>query len=146
LFELGTQKTDARVTLAGVPITSGWTAATPVSVILRHLEPPPLLPLGPKHPGAPRTPWPGQKFPAASVLLALPVVSGDRFVPRLTGRLPTKLSLGGPGGQSRVRPVELVVVHIPPACGPRLQVPWPGLLGEPVAEHCGHGCAMLPDR
>src|SRR5262249_3176133 len=46
LFELGTQTTDARVTLAGVPIAS-FPAATPVSVMLRQ------VPL-PKHPGAPR--------------------------------------------------------------------------------------------
>src|SRR5262245_45288576 len=127
LRELGTQKTDPRVTLAGVPIASG-PAAVPVSVMLRQVA-------LPKHPGAPRTPWPVQKFPAALLLLELPVVSGDR----LTARLPTNPSLGAPGGQSRVSPCELVVVQASPARGPRSHVPVPGLAGVPVAEHCGHG-------
>src|SRR5262245_47621903 len=49
-----------------------------------------------------------------------------------------------PVGQSRVTPVELVVVQAIPARGPRSQVPVPGLLGVPVAEHRGHGWARLP--
>jgi hypothetical protein len=51
-----------------------------------------------------------------------------------------------PVGQSRVTPVELVVVQAIPARGPRSQVPIPGWLGEPVAEHLGHGWVWLAVR
>src|SRR5262249_17971618 len=51
-----------------------------------------------------------------------------------------------PVGRSRVTPVELVVVQAIPARGPRSQVPVPGLLGVPVAEHFGHGWVELPVR
>jgi len=39
-----------------------------------------------------------------------------------------------------------VVVQAMPAGGPRSQVPVPGLLGVPVAEHLGQGWARLPVR
>ena len=51
-----------------------------------------------------------------------------------------------PVGQSRVSPVELVVVQVRVARGPRSQVPVPGLLGVPVAEHFGQGWVALPVR
>jgi hypothetical protein len=38
------------------------------------------------------------------------------------------------------------VVQARPARGPRSQVPVPGLLGLPAAEHFGQGCAALPVR
>src|SRR5215470_1145142 len=78
-------------------------------------------------------------------MLEVPVVSGLVMLPRTTLMLPKEASVDPPGGQSRVRPVELVVVHGWPTFAPLLQVPWPGLLGVPVAEHWGHGFVMLPD-
>ena len=67
------QNTEASVADAGAPLLMA-PAATPFSVIVRHAELPkqpnwcPFVLL-----------WPGQKFPAGSVLLAVPVVSGERF-------------------------------------------------------------------
>src|SRR5262249_44920338 len=142
------QNTEASVALAGVPVVTA-PAATPVSLIVRHA-------VLPKQPNA--CPfvllWPGQKFPVELVLLAVLVESGER----LMGTAPTcepSMQAPPPGvqgcvasvppvGQSRVTPVELVVVQASPARGPRSQVPVPGLLGVPVAEHRGHGWARLP--
>ncbi len=81
--------------------------------------------------------------PPASDLLDVPVVSGDRF----TGIAPSgALPSVPPGAQSRLKPCEFVDVHAPPAFAPRSHVPWPGLAGDPVAEHCGHGCVAFPVR
>src|SRR5262249_57710505 len=78
-------------------------------------------------------------------MLEVPVVSGLVMLPRTTLMLPKEASVDPPGGQSRVRPVELVVVQFMPTRAPLLQVPWPGLLGVPEAEHWGHGFVRLPD-
>src|SRR5215468_1838698 len=78
-------------------------------------------------------------------MLEVPVVSGLVLLPRITLMLPKEASVDPPGGQSRVRPVELVVVQFMPTRAPLLQVPWPGLLGVPVAEHWGHGFVTLPE-
>lgn len=151
---------DASVALVGIPLESG-PAGTPFSVMVRHAG-------LPKQPSC-DAPWPGQKRPPGSVSLTVPVVSGDRvtlIVPMclpsqqspppivhgqlLGAQLPGLPGQGVPGdptppvGQSRVYPVELVVVQGSPARGPRSQVPVPGLLGEPVAEQRGQGCARLP--
>lgn len=58
LVVAGTQNTDASFTLAGVPIVSA-PAGAPVSVIVRHAEPPPPAPLGPKQPENPEMPFGG---------------------------------------------------------------------------------------
>jgi len=124
-------------------------------------------------PKQPACAWLVQKMPPALLALAPVVPSGERvtaigptcepsqqlpppFVqgqasaaqPPLPG--PPGQGVAGlptpPVGQSRVTPVELVVVQAIPARGPRSQVPVPGLLGVPVAEHFGHGWARLPVR
>src|SRR5262249_50073054 len=85
-----------------------------------------------------------------------PVVSGERLM-GITPTCEPSMQVPPPGvhgcvasvppvGQSRVTPVELVVVQAIPARGPRSQVPVPGLLGVPLAEHRGHGWARLPVR
>ena len=89
-------------------------------------------------------------------MVAAPVVSGER----LTEIAPTcapSMQLPPPGvhgfdasappvGQSRVKPVELVVVQAIPVRGPRSQLPVPGLAGVPVAEHRGQGWPRFPVR
>src|SRR5262245_11947814 len=141
------QKTDARVASAGTPGVIG-PAGAPFSVIFRHVD-------LPKQPG--ETCAAPQNLPAASLgTVEEPVVSGERFTaigptceePGSTQRPPPGVH-GNPGptppvGQSRVMPVGLVVVHAKPARGPRSQVPVPGLLGVPVAEHFGQGWFRLP--
>ena len=79
--------------------------------------------------------------PPAFVLLEVDVWSGERstrIVPR------SKLPSLPPGVQSRVRPFEFVEVQAPPRLAPRSQVPVPGVLGVPLAEHRGQGCVPLP--
>jgi hypothetical protein len=157
------QNTEASVPLAGTPVVIGPDGA-PFSVIVRHAE----------LPKQPAPVWPVQKMPPGSVSVAVPVLRGVRFTligptwepsqqlppPTVHGQLSAAHPLGVPGppghgvateptppvGQSRVMPVELVVVHAMPARGPRSQVPVPGLLGVPVAEQRGHGWARLPVR
>src|SRR5262245_20235989 len=67
------QNTAASVAVAGVPAVMA-PAGAPFSVIVRQVS-------LPKHPNlCPLTLlWPGQKFPFGSVLLAVPVVSGERL-------------------------------------------------------------------
>src|SRR5262249_33096627 len=105
------------------------------------------------------TRWPGQKLPVALVAVAGPVTSGERLtlitptcVPSMQPSDPDTPAMHGcvasapPVMQSRVRPAEFVLVQARPARGPRSQVPWPGLLGVPLAEHFGQGCPTLPVR
>src|SRR5215831_1763912 len=156
------QNTEASVAGAGVPVVTA-PAGTPFSVMVRHA----VLPK------QPTVCWLVQNAPVAFVSLAVPVVSGVRLTeitptcepsqqlppPAVQGQAsaaqpplpgPPGHGVAGlptpPVGQSRVTPVELVVVQAIPARGPRSQVPVPGLLGEPVAEHFGHGWARLPVR
>src|SRR5262249_51017888 len=137
------QNTEASVALAGVPVGTA-PAATPFSVMVRQA-------------GLPKQPacgWLGQNRPVAFVALAALGVRGGRLMGSAPAREPsTQAPPAGvqgcvgsvpPVGQSRVTPVELVVVQAIPARGPRSQVPVPGLLGVPVAEHRGHGWARLP--
>jgi hypothetical protein len=103
----------------------------PVSVNERQL-------VLPKQPGVV---WPGQKRPDGFDLELVPVVTGLRFavtVPR------SMLPSVPPGAQFFESPCEFVVVHERPARAPRAQVPVPGALGVPVAEHFGQGCVGLP--
>src|SRR5215468_2060912 len=139
------QNTEASVALAGVPVGTA-PAATPFSVMVRQA-------------GLPKQPacgWLGQNRPVAFVALAVLVVSGERLM-GITPTCEPSTQAPPPGvqgcvasvppvGQSRVTPVELVVVQAIPARGPRSQVPVPGLLGVPVAEHRGQGCPTLPVR
>ena len=74
-------------------------------------------------------------------MLEVDVSSGERS----TGIVPrSKLASAPPGVQSRVRPFEFVEVQAPPRLAPRSQVPVPGVLGVPLAEHRGQGCVPLP--
>jgi hypothetical protein len=140
------QNTEASVAFAGTPGVIG-PAGTPFSVMVRQA-------LRPKQPG---DTWLPQKLPVGEVALAAPVVSGERFTlmtptcePSMQRPPPgVQGSVGGlapPVGQSRVMPVELVVVQARPVRGPRSQVPVPGLLGVPLAEHRGQGWARFPVR
>jgi hypothetical protein len=78
------QNTDASVALAGVPVLMAPDAA-PFSVIVRHA-------VLPKQPNA--CPlvllWPGQKFPVELLLLAVPVVSGERLMGITPARAPSQ--------------------------------------------------------
>src|SRR5262245_11144716 len=114
------QNTEASVALAGVPVVTA-PAAAPFSVMVTHAG-------LPKQPGLI---WPGQKRPVAFVALAVLVVSGERLMGitptcepsrqapppgrHVQGRLwdgPQVLAAElPPVGQSRVTPVELVVVQ-----------------------------------
>src|SRR5262249_51341487 len=121
------QNTEASVPVAGVPGLTG-PAGVPLSLIVRQA-------VLPKQPTCAAV-WPGQKRPPGSVLLAVPVVSGERLTaitptcapsqqlppPAVQGQLVVGLGVhaglpgGGHGvvasptppvGQSRVTPVEL---------------------------------------
>src|SRR5262249_14595086 len=122
------QNTEASVADAGVPVLTG-PAGVPLSLIVRQA----VLPEQPTCPAI----WRVQKRPPGSVLLAVPVVSGERLTaitptcapsqqlppPAVQGQaLAAHAGLPGGGqgvvasptppvGQSRVTPVELVVVQ-----------------------------------
>jgi hypothetical protein len=137
-------------------------AGEPASLIVRQV-------VLPKQPWWGPVPWPGQNRPVELVVLAGPVVSGERLIaiaptcapsqqappPGVQGQLLAGHPLGVPGppghgvateptppvGQSRVMPVELVEVQGSVARGPRSQVPVYG--GVPTGTHFGHGWARL---
>src|SRR5262249_30908240 len=100
LLVAGTQKVDARPTVAGVPVTIGWAATMPFSWMVRQALPPPLLPLGPKQPENPEIPLaggvppPGGEVPHPCVMLAGPAVGGVVVLPRTTVILPHGAPVG----------------------------------------------------
>ena len=79
------------------------------------------------------SPWRGQKPPSVVETVTSTVLSGVSTTGIGAGRASTSS-----GGQSRVRPVELVLVQANPSFWPLSQVPVPGLAGVPVPEHLGH--------
>src|SRR5262249_13457667 len=95
------QNTAASVAVAGVPAVMA-PDATPFSVMVRHAE----LPKQPKA-GPFTLLWPGQKFPVAFVLLAVPVVSGERLT-RITPTCEPSMHAPPPGVQGCVASVPPV--------------------------------------
>src|SRR4029453_19640194 len=101
---------------------------------------------------------PKQETPFGSVLLAGPVVSGERSTGSVPTKVPSMQALPGVQGcvastppvtQSRVSPSELVEVHASPVRGPRSHKPGAGLAGLPFTgppplRPTGRGPRTLP--
>ena len=129
----GMQKADANAIGCGTSCVSG-PAGTPACENERQA-------VLPKHPSLPPVVCPGQKRPAASLSLAVPVTRGDKA----TGIEPkSELPSEPPGTQSAESPAEFVVTQPSPARAPRSHVPDAGVPGEPTAEQRGHGCVPFP--
>src|SRR5215831_20634850 len=103
------QNTEASVALAGVPVVTA-PAATPVSVIVRQS-------VLPKQPTWVPVPWPVQNRPVAMLVLAGPVVSGERVTAIGPTCEPSQQGWFAPQGQlqgTQVSPTaqSVLVVHV----------------------------------